>query len=98
MVNPPEEVQRQKGVNLKYVNSSAQVKVPSPKSTTTQSPVNVPIGSYLVNRINIWKTIPKSTFANNIISKGLTIPFIDKYLRLKKNKCDLLQNGIMKIN
>ena len=53
VVNPPEEVQRQKGVNLKYVNSSAQVKVPSPKSTTTQSPVNVPIGSYLVNRINI---------------------------------------------
>ena len=32
VVNPPEEVQRQKGVNLKYVNSSAQVKVPYPRA------------------------------------------------------------------
>ena len=85
---------RQKGVKQKEVTSNvnnAQLDVS--RSIATQSPVSAPIGRLLVNRINIWKTLPNSKFANDIISRGLTIPFINKQasLRLMKDKGQVRQ-------
>ena len=50
---------------------------------TSHAPPESGIGRSLINDINSWSKLPKSSFVYNIIHKGVRPPFKDKLLALK---------------
>ena len=66
--------------NMNIVTSSSVLLASSSNDQTSHAPPASGIGTWLINHLHSWRKLPKSSFACNIISKGVRLPFVNKMI------------------